>query len=169
MDWAIITLSEVRKRKANTIWPHFYVEPKIWQKWTYLWNKNRYIYTHTHIFWIYFIYIHTHTQIHFQILFPYRLLQNTEYSSLCYIVGPCWLSILQTSHLPSSNLFRSGVDAAAFSPSQCRGCLCSQGCWSGTSLFCSVYSMWKPTCNQANRILPHLSCVCHQGKHQAFQ
>ena len=27
----------------------------------------------------------------FQILFPYRLLQNTEYGSLCYIVGPCWL------------------------------------------------------------------------------
>ena len=30
----------------------------------------------------------------FQILFPYRLLQNIEYSSLCYTVGPCWLSIL---------------------------------------------------------------------------
>ena len=30
----------------------------------------------------------------FQILFPYRLLQNIEYSSLCYIVGSCWLSIL---------------------------------------------------------------------------
>ena len=30
----------------------------------------------------------------FQILLPYRLLQNTEYSSLCYTVGPCWLSIL---------------------------------------------------------------------------
>jgi len=27
----------------------------------------------------------------FQVLFPYRLLQNTEYGSLCYIVGPCWL------------------------------------------------------------------------------
>ena len=24
-----------------------------------------------------------------QILFPYRLIQNTEYSSLCYPVGPC--------------------------------------------------------------------------------
>ena len=30
----------------------------------------------------------------FQILFPYRLLQNIEYSSLLYTVGPCWLSIL---------------------------------------------------------------------------
>ena len=25
----------------------------------------------------------------------YRLLLNIEYNSLCYIVGPCWLSILQ--------------------------------------------------------------------------
>ena len=30
----------------------------------------------------------------FQILFPYRLLQNVEYSSLFYTVGPCWLSVL---------------------------------------------------------------------------
>ena len=30
----------------------------------------------------------------FNILFPYRLLQDIEYSSLCYIIGPCWLSAL---------------------------------------------------------------------------
>ena len=30
----------------------------------------------------------------FQILFPFRLLQNAEQSSLCYRVGPWWLSIL---------------------------------------------------------------------------
>ena len=29
-----------------------------------------------------------------QILFPYRLLQNVEYSSLCYTLGSYWLSIL---------------------------------------------------------------------------
>ena len=29
-----------------------------------------------------------------QILFPFRLLQNSEQSSLCYTVDPCWLSIL---------------------------------------------------------------------------
>ena len=35
----------------------------------------------------------THTYISiFQILFPYLLLQNIECSSLCYTVGPCWLS-----------------------------------------------------------------------------
>ena len=35
--------------------------------------------------------IHTYL---FQILFPYRSLQNTEYSSLWYTVGPCCSSIL---------------------------------------------------------------------------
>ena len=29
-----------------------------------------------------------------QILLSFRLLQNIEYSSLCYTVGPCWLSFL---------------------------------------------------------------------------
>jgi len=38
-----------------------------------------------------------HTSIRFQILFPYRLLQNIEYNSLCYIVGSCWLSIFMYS------------------------------------------------------------------------
>ena len=30
----------------------------------------------------------------FQILFPYRFLQNIEYSSLCYTIGLCWLPTL---------------------------------------------------------------------------
>ena len=33
----------------------------------------------------------------FQILFPFKLLQSIEQSSLCYTVGPCWLSILNTA------------------------------------------------------------------------
>ena len=37
------------------------------------------------------IQIHTHTHTHY---FPYRLLQNIEYSSLHYVIGPCWLTIL---------------------------------------------------------------------------
>ena len=46
-----------------------------------------------------YIYIHF-----FQILFHYGLLQVTEYSSLCYIVGPCCLSILCNSlHLLNPN------------------------------------------------------------------
>ena len=40
--------------------------------------------------------IHTHVPILFQVLFPFRLLQNTEYGSLCYTVGPCWLPFLYT-------------------------------------------------------------------------
>ena len=36
---------------------------------------------------------HTHTHVP-QILFSYGLLQNIEWSSLCYMVDPCWLPIL---------------------------------------------------------------------------
>ena len=39
--------------------------------------------------------IHIHVSILFQIIFLFRLLQNTEQSSLCYTVGPCRLSILK--------------------------------------------------------------------------
>ena len=41
----------------------------------------------------YFI-LHTHVSILLQILFPFGLLQNIEQRSLCYTVGPCWLSVL---------------------------------------------------------------------------
>ena len=40
--------------------------------------------------------IHIHVSTLFQILFPFGLLQNIEQSSLCYIVAPRWLSILDT-------------------------------------------------------------------------
>ena len=35
--------------------------------------------------------IHVHVSILFQILFPFRLLHNTEQCSLCYTVGLCCL------------------------------------------------------------------------------
>ena len=35
---------------------------------------------------------YTYVYILFQVLFPYRLLQDIEYGSLCYTVGPCWWS-----------------------------------------------------------------------------
>ena len=41
--------------------------------------------------------IHIHVSILFQILFPFRLLQNIEQSSLCSTVGPCWFSLLNTA------------------------------------------------------------------------
>ena len=40
------------------------------------------------------IYIYIYIYILFHILFNYGLLQDIEYSSLCYTVGPCCLSIL---------------------------------------------------------------------------
>ena len=51
--------------------------------WTEL-NIHTHMHTHTH----------THTHILFCILFYYGLLPNTEYGSLCYIVGPCCFSTL---------------------------------------------------------------------------
>ena len=41
--------------------------------------------------------IYIHISILYQILFPFRLSQSIEQSSLCYTVGPCWLSILNTA------------------------------------------------------------------------
>ena len=37
----ISILSEVSQKKINTVWYHLFIESKIWQKWTYLQNKNR--------------------------------------------------------------------------------------------------------------------------------
>jgi len=42
MQPQIFILSKVRKRKTNTIWYALYVESKIWHKWTYLQNRNRF-------------------------------------------------------------------------------------------------------------------------------
>ena len=42
--------------------------------------------------------VYTYTNIHcFQVLFPYRLLQNTEQSSLCCILSPCCLGVFNVS------------------------------------------------------------------------
>ena len=38
--------------------------------------------------------LHIHVSILFQTLFLFSLLQNIEQNSLCYAVGPCWLSTL---------------------------------------------------------------------------
>ena len=38
--------------------------------------------------------IHIHVSVLFQILLLIRVLQHIEQRSLCYAVGPCWLSIL---------------------------------------------------------------------------
>ena len=40
------------------------------------------------------IYIYIHVSILPQTPLPFRLSHNVDQSSLCYTVGPCWLSIL---------------------------------------------------------------------------
>ena len=40
--------------------------------------------------------IHIDESILFQLFSPFRLLQNIEQHFLCYTLGPCWLSILNT-------------------------------------------------------------------------
>ena len=37
--------------------------------------------------------MHIHVSVPFRILFPFRLSQSIERSSLCYTVGPYWLSV----------------------------------------------------------------------------
>ena len=49
------------------------------------------IYICVYILYIH-IYIKEYVYILFQNLFHYWLLQDIEYSSLCYKVGACWLS-----------------------------------------------------------------------------
>ena len=61
--------------------------------------------------------IHIHVSILFQILFLIRLLQNIEQSSLCYTVGPCWLSIL---NIVVCRDFPGGPVSKTL-PSECRG------------------------------------------------
>ena len=65
----------------------------------------------------------------FQILFPFRLLQNIENSFLCYAVGPCWFPILCTlvwicqSQIPNLSLphfyffFKAKITQALILPS----------------------------------------------------
>ena len=38
----IILREESQKEKDNIIWYHFYMESKIWYKWNYLENRNRF-------------------------------------------------------------------------------------------------------------------------------
>ena len=41
-----------------------------------------------------YISIYMYIYVPFQILSPFRLLQDIEYTFLCYTIGPCWLAIL---------------------------------------------------------------------------
>ena len=56
---------------------------------TVKWLRYIYIYICIYIYTYIYIYISF-----FNILFHYKFLQDIESSSLCYVGGPCWLSIL---------------------------------------------------------------------------
>ena len=64
----------------------------------FLFLKLQYIitlFTMMYLFQVYSTVIQFTVCVLFQILFPYRFLQNVKYCSLCYTaVGPCWLSFL---------------------------------------------------------------------------
>ena len=52
-----------------------------------------------------YIYIY----ILFQILFPFRSLQNIKQHPLCYTVGPCWLSIVSLSFSLNPTVYKAHV------------------------------------------------------------
>ena len=58
---------------------------------TYSWCTMFQVYSSDSVTYTY-TYICINTCILFQIIFHYKLLQDIEYSSLCYTVGPCCLS-----------------------------------------------------------------------------
>ena len=39
--------------------------------------------------------------------FPYKLLENTEYNSLYFVVGPCWLSSIYFIYCNASMLIQN--------------------------------------------------------------
>ena len=55
--------------------------------------------------------IYIHVSILFQILSPFRLLENTEQRSLCYAVGPRWLSILNIAVCTFEYIFKADTDS----------------------------------------------------------
>ena len=70
-----------------------------WFNYIYIYNYIYYIiyniiYLYIFIIYLYILYIIYIIYILFSILFHYRLLQDIEWSSLCYTVGPCSLSVL---------------------------------------------------------------------------
>ena len=63
-----------------------------------------------------FSYTSIHVSILFQILFAFKLLQSTEQNSLCYTVGPCWLSVLNTAVCTLTFLLFFQADRASRKP-----------------------------------------------------
>ena len=58
-----------------------------------------------------------HVSILFKILFPSKPLLITEQSSLCYTVGPCWLSVLNIAVCTCQSHLSAQVTISSFSKS----------------------------------------------------
>ena len=43
LEMRLVSEESQKEKKKNTLWYHFYVESKIWHKWTYLQNRNRFM------------------------------------------------------------------------------------------------------------------------------
>ena len=57
-----------------------------------------------------------HVSICLQTPLPSRLPRNTEQSYLCYMVGPCWLSILNVQHVHVHSELPNYPFPASFTP-----------------------------------------------------
>ena len=61
-------------------------------------------------FYVYmFMCVYIYMEYMFQIFFLHRLLQATEYSSLCYTIGPCWIYFIHSSVNPSLMIYPSAL------------------------------------------------------------
>ena len=67
-----------------------------------------------------------YTSMLFQILFPFRLLQNIGQSSLCYTVDPCGLSIL---NIVVCTLEKEMATHSVLFPGESQGQKSLLGCW----------------------------------------
>ena len=114
------------------------------------------------------IYVHIYIYIYilFHILFHYGLLQDMEYSSLCYTVGPCCLSVLYIVIYSSSVCFEKCIMFCIYHYSimqyHClKKALCSTCLSWSLILFLRDYSCFTVLYNKANQsyvYIYHLPC-----------
>ena len=79
--------------------------------------------------------IFIHISVLFLVLFPFRLLQNIEQSSLCHTEGPCWLSILYIEVCSNCVFLFFGLDFISKICSRGPG----KGCGSRSALYVCLH------------------------------
>ena len=106
--------------------------------------------------------IRFHIYTHTQSISPYELLQNIEYSSLCYTRGPCWLPVLymkwsESCSVVSDSLRPHGLCSPWNSPGQNTGV-------GSLALLQGLF----PT-QELNPGLPHCRRILYQRSHREAQ